>query len=269
MSLIISTGRLHKVMKRFLSLIVFILVTMISVQTAAQPAESLASLFRGEVDSFRTENGTDIDIYSIKHGSVAMCIGGKWVYADPVDKGAEPEVDYTVLPKADYILVTHDHGDHFDKSVVETLSGSSTQVIANPAVTKALGYGRTMSNGDALDTAEGWKIEAVAAYNNTEGKLGFHPQGRDNGYVITVDGFRIYIAGDTEVIPELSQIKDIDVAFLPCNLPYTMTPEQCSEAARTVAPKVLFPYHYGETDLRRLEELLSGSGIEVRIRLYK
>ena len=231
--------------------------------------EDLKSMFRGEMDSFSLKKGRTIDFFSIKHGSVAIRAAGKWIYVDPVGKGAEPQTDYTVLPKADYILVTHSHGDHLDAEAISQLSTENTKLLANPASIEALGYGNALTNGDSFTTEDGWTIDAVPAYNNSEEKLNFHPQGRDNGYVLTIDGFRVYVAGDTEVIPELADIKDIDVAFLPCNLPFTMTPEQCAEAAKTVSPKVLFPYHYAKTDLSALEGLLEGSGIEVRIRQYQ
>jgi L-ascorbate metabolism protein UlaG (beta-lactamase superfamily) len=97
----------------------------------------------------------------------------------------------------------------------------------------------------------------------------FHPKGRDNGYILTIDGLRIYIAGDTEDIPEMADIKDIDIAFLPCNQPYTMTTEQLVKAAKIIKPKVLFPYHYGQTDVKNLPEQLKADGIDVRIRHYE
>ena len=113
------------------------------------------------------------------------------------------------------------------------------------------------------------KVEAVPAYNTTEGRTKFHPKGRDNGYILTLDGLRIYIAGDTEDIPEMEGIKDIDIAFLPCNQPYTMTPEQLLRAAKVIKPKVLFPYHYGQTDVSIIPRKLEGEGIDVRIRHYE
>jgi L-ascorbate metabolism protein UlaG (beta-lactamase superfamily) len=113
------------------------------------------------------------------------------------------------------------------------------------------------------------KVEAVPAYNTTQGRTQFHPKGRDNGYILTIDGLRIYIAGDTEDIPKMKDIKDIDIAFLPCNQPYTMTPEQLIKAARTIKPKVLFPYHYGQTDVSGIPGQLKGDGIDVRIRHYE
>lgn len=131
------------------------------------------------------------------------------------------------------------------------------------------GAGMVMANGDKVQIAEDIVVEAIPAYNTTEGHLQFHPKGRDNGYIVTIDGLRIYIAGDTEDIPEMANIKDIDVAFLPCNQPYTMTVEQLVKAAKVVKPKVLFPYHYGQTDVSQIPALLKDDGIEVRIRHYE
>ena len=149
------------------------------------------------------------------------------------------------------------------------LQKEGTQVITNQRCADMLGSGRVMANGDALTLADDVKIEAVPAYNTTEGREQFHPKGRDNGYILTVDGLRIYIAGDTEDIPEMAGISDIDIAFLPCNQPYTMTPEQLLKAARTVKPKVLFPYHYGQTDVSGIPSQLQPDGIDVRIRHYE
>ena len=132
-----------------------------------------------------------------------------------------------------------------------------------------LGYGSVMNNGDTLRLSADITLVAVPAYNTTEANKKFHPKGRDNGYVLTIDGLRIYIAGDTEDIPEMASIKDIDIAFLPCNQPYTMTPEQLVSAARVVKPKVLFPYHYGQTDVSVIPGMLKDDGIDVRIRHYE
>ena len=130
------------------------------------------------------------------------------------------------------------------------------------------GSGLTMENGQTY-LFDDIKVEAVPAYNSTEGRQQFHPKGRDNGYILTLDGLRIYIAGDTEDIPEMASIKDIDIAFLPCNQPYTMTTEQLVRAAKVIKPKVLFPYHYGQTNVSNLPAQLQGEGIDVRIRHYE
>lgn len=222
------------------------------------------------VDLFVTQNGTTIYFYSIKHGSLRIKVGEQWIYVDPVISAVPPTTDYSKMPKADLILITHNHYDHLDTVAVRQLTKKGTQLIANPQSATLLGKNCTaMKNGSKKTLANGWTLEAVPAYNTSADKQQFHPKGRDNGYILTIDGFRIYIAGDTEVIPELKNVKHIDVAFLPCNLPFTMTPEQLSEAAKIVNPKVLFPYHYGETDMQQVLKLLENSGIDVRIRQYQ
>ena len=222
-----------------------------------------------EVDIFKTQQGTVIKMYCIKHGSVRMNIGGKWLYIDPVGKAIPPFTDFSSMPWADVILVTHEHHDHLDKDAIEPLMKDGTTLVANARSSELLGgMGQVMKNGDEIKVGD-WTLKAVPAYNNSADKQQFHPKGRDNGYVLTVDGFSIYIAGDTEDIPEMKQLGSIDVAFLPCNLPYTMTPEQLSNAARMFNPRVLFPSHYGQTDIIQTVKLLKNTDIDVRIRQYQ
>ena len=221
-------------------------------------------------DVFKTEGGTTVKMYCIKHGSLRMQVGDKWIYVDPVTTAVKPETDYSTLPQADYILVTHEHFDHLDSVAINQLTKLGTRLITNARCHELLGgKGDVMANGDSRTLAEGWTVDAVPAYNTSPEKQKFHPKGRDNGFVLTIEGMRIYIAGDTEDIPEMAAINDIDVALLPCNLPFTMTPEQCARAARVIKPTVLFPYHYGETDIQQVVNLLDGSGIDVRIRAYQ
>lgn len=236
-------------------------------QSAAK--EVVKDVAKGEVDEFTTTKGTKLYVHCIKHGSLSINIKDKWIYIDPVTDKVQPVTDYTTMPKADYILVTHEHADHLDAKAIEQLTKKGTTLILNPRSSEQLGgKGEVMKNGDNKKMGE-WSLDAVPAYNTSADKKQFHPQGRDNGYVLTIEGLRIYIAGDTEPIPEMKDIKDIDVAFLPCNLPFTMTPDQLKEAAKTIHPKVLFPYHYGQTDIQQVVRLLDGSGIDVRIRQYQ
>ena len=221
-----------------------------------------------QTDTFKTKGGKEVVITAIKHASLRIQYDGLEIQVDPVAQYA-PETDYSKFPKADVILVTHEHFDHFDRDAIATLKKDGTQIIANPAVQKMLGSGTALTNGEQRMIAKDIKLDAVPAYNTTPGHTQFHPKGRDNGYVLTIDGLRIYIAGDTEDIPEMSALKDIDIAFLPCNQPYTMTPEQVAKAARTIKPKVLFPYHYSQTPIKQVADLLAGSGIDVRIRNYQ
>ena len=221
------------------------------------------------VEQFETPAGETVSVAMIHHGSLSLSYKGYHIQVDPVAKMGNTEIDYSCFPQADLILVTHEHFDHFDRDTIATLRKDGTEIVANPVVQKMLGFGTALANGESRVLAKGIKLDAVPAYNTTPGHTQFHPKGRDNGYVLTIDGLRIYIAGDTEDIPEMSALKDIDVAFLPCNQPYTMTPEQVAKAARTIKPKVLFPYHYSQTPIKQVADLLTGSGIDVRIRNYQ
>ena len=221
-----------------------------------------------QTDTFKTKSGKEIVITAIKHASLRIQYDGLEIQVDPVAEYA-PATDYSKFPKADVILVTHEHFDHFDRDAIAVLRKGGTQIVANPVVQKMLGSGTALANGESHALPQGIALDAVPAYNTTPGRTQFHPTGRDNGYVLTIDGLRIYIAGDTEDIPEMTKLKDIDVAFLPCNQPYTMTPEQVAKAARTIKPKVLFPYHYSQTPVKRVAELLVDTSIDVRIRSYQ
>jgi len=188
-----------------------------------------------------------------------MTYAGKVVQADPVSMYA----DYATLPKADLILVTHEHGDHLDMKAIQAASAANTTVIVNPSSSKNLSNAVVLKNGEER-TVSGIKVEAVPAYNLEKP---FHPKGNGNGYVLTFGDKRVYIAGDTENVAEIKALKNIDVAFLPMNQPYTMTPEQVADVAKAMQPKVLYPYHFGNTDTGKLLALLKDEkGIEVRIR---
>lgn len=216
-----------------------------------------------EAERFCTPSGKAVTITLVKHASLEISFCGKSVQVDPVSNLGKPTDYASEFPKADFILVTHEHGDHFDKEAIAALTDERTALVTNARCADMLGYGTVLANGES-HAAGILSVDAVPAYNTTEGHLQFHPKGRDNGYVITLDGLRIYIAGDTEDIPEMSQIKDIDIAFLPCNQPYTMTVDQLVNAAKMIQPKVLIPYHFSQTDISSVPELLPG--IDVRIR---
>ncbi len=221
------------------------------------------------MDTFKTKSGKELTFHPIKHASMAITYDGREMQVDPVIKGAQPVTDYTQWPKADFIFITHEHFDHLDKEAVAQLSKASTVIVTNPNSAEILGKGTVMRNGDKLRVADDIMVYAVPAYNTTEGHLQFHPKGRDNGFILEIDGLRIYIAGDTEDIPEMADIKDIDVAFMPCNQPYTMTPAQLRRAADMVRPKVLYPYHFGQTPVDEMVRALDGTGIDVRIRDFQ
>lgn len=221
-----------------------------------------------ETDEFTTASGKSVKFTCIKHASIMVEYDGKVIYFDPVTR-LEPQTDFTSWPKANYIFVTHEHFDHFDSMALTELRRNYTVIYTNPNVYAQWGSGMVLRNGDKADVCDNITVEAVPAYNTTPGREKFHPKGRDNGYVLTIENLRIYVAGDTEDIPEMANLKNIDIAFLPCNQPYTMTPEQLAKAAKVIKPKVLFPYHFSDTPVRKVSMLLTGTGIDVRYRKYK
>jgi L-ascorbate metabolism protein UlaG (beta-lactamase superfamily) len=221
-----------------------------------------------QTDTFKTKSGKTIIFTAIKHASIRINFDGKEIEVDPV-RGLKPTTDYSCFPKADFILVTHEHFDHCDTAAIRQLEKPTTVIVTNANCAKTIGKGRVMHNGDHMKLANDITIDAVPAYNTTPGKEKYHPKGRDNGFILTLDGFRVYISGDTEDIPEMRNIKNIDVAFLSTNQPFTMTPEQTARAAKTIKPKVLFPYHYSDTDIQKVTDLLKGTGIKVLIRNYQ
>ena len=217
-----------------------------------------------EQDILPTESG-DLKMTFIGHASLLLEFGGKAIYSDPVGQYG----DFSKLPKADLILAGHDHGDHFDLPLIDLLSTEKTKLVLTPQCFAKIGRGIVLKNGETA-TVGGIRIEAVPAYNLIHMRgpgMPYHPQGAGNGYILTFGGKRVYIAGDTEDIPEMKALGTIDVAFMPMNLPYTMTPEMVANAARMVKPAILYPYHTTDTDTSRLAPLLKNEkGIEVRIR---
>ena len=219
-------------------------------------------------DSFASDSG-DVTIHPISHASFVMQTPVGTVYVDPVgDAGA-----YGDLPGPDLILITHEHGDHYNAETLAALVSDTTQMIANPAVFDMLSedmQARTTSlaNGESATIGD-IAVAAIPAYNITPERLNFHPQGRDNGYVVTVDGLRIYISGDTEDIPEMRALEEIDIAFVCMNLPFTMDKEAAASAVTEFAPTYVYPYHYrgrdnGTQDPREFADLISGE-TEVKI----
>jgi L-ascorbate metabolism protein UlaG (beta-lactamase superfamily) len=216
-----------------------------------------------ETDVIPTSAG-ELAITFIGHASLMMAFNGKTIHIDPFSRLA----DYSSLPKADILFLTHEHGDHMDKDALAHVRTDKTVTVMNGNCAKELTGGIVMRNGDA-QTVEGIKVGAVPAYNlvhkRPDGGV-FHPKGVGNGYVLGFGDTRVYIAADTENTPEMKSLKDIDIAFLPMNLPYTMTPEMVADAARAFRPRILYPYHFGGTDTSKIVELLKGEDIEVRLR---
>jgi L-ascorbate metabolism protein UlaG (beta-lactamase superfamily) len=215
-------------------------------------------------DTLSTSAG-DVTLAPVGHATLWLEIQGKTWWVDPWS-----QLDLSNAPKADVILITDIHGDHMDLQAIEKVKKASTVIVAPAAVAKTVTSATTLANGDSL-TVEGVTIEAIPMYNMTRGPEPgkfFHDKGRGNGYVLNVGGKRIYISGDTEATPEMKALKNIDVAFVCMNLPYTMTPEEAAGAVAAFSPKVVYPYHYRGQDVEVFKKALEGKPIEVRLRKW-
>jgi L-ascorbate metabolism protein UlaG (beta-lactamase superfamily) len=234
-------------MKAFFSTIFSLLVT--------------ASLAFSQTQTFSTSAGP-VKITPLYHASTLIEAGGRTIYLDP----AKP-AKFSGHPKADLILITDIHGDHMDPASIAEVSGPATEIMAPPAVVKTVTTAKPIANGETK-TWQSWTIEAIPAYNVTRGPAPgkfYHDKGRGNGYVLTYGGKRFYFSGDTEGVPEMRALKNIDVAFVCMNLPYTMPAEEAADAVKAFHPRIVIPYHYRGSDLAVFKKGLEGSGIEVRL----
>lgn len=197
-------------------------------------------------DKITTASGQELTITFFKHASLSIEFDGHHIYVDPVDEYAH----YDQLPKADMLLITHSHYDHLDMAAIDRLRTPSTAIVCDKTSAEAFDFDCiTMTPGAAAQPVEGIAVEAVPAYNISEGHQQFHPKEREDcGYILTIGGTRIYIAGDTENNDDIKALSNIDIAFLPVNQPYTMTVDQAVDAVKAIRPKVFYPYHYGGTD---------------------
>src|ERR1700686_4382407 len=232
-----------------------------SILTCAVIAMAPCALADGQTQTFPTSGGP-VKITLLYHASTLIEAGGKTIYLDP----AKP-AKLTELPKADLILITDIHGDHMDPDSIKDASKSETEIFAAPAVVQTVTTAKPIANGETK-TWQGWTIEAIPAYNlkrgPAPGKL-FHDKGRGNGYVLTYGGKRFYFSGDTEGVPEMRELKNIDVAFICMYERPTMPPEEAADAVLAFHPKVAIPYHYGTSDPAIFQKKLAGSGVEVRL----
>jgi len=235
------------------TLLTIALGTILSLVAAAQT--------RSTSQVFETTAGP-VTITPIAHAAVKIDAGGKTIYLDPA-----PPAKVAGLPAADLILITDIHSDHLNADNLKALSKPTTAIWGPPAVVKAYPQAKPIEIGGSAEWS-GWKIETINAYNLVRGpepgKL-FHDKGRGVGYVLTYGGKRFYFSGDTEVTPEMRALKNIDVAFVCMNLPYTMPPEEAAEGIKAFHPKIVIPYHYRGSNLALLQKALAGTGIEVRL----
>ena len=215
----------------------------------------------GPVQSFETKAGV-VKITPIYHAAVLIEAGGDRIYIDP----AKP-ANLEGLAPGDLILITDIHADHMDTADIAALSNAGTEIVAPAAVQQTVTSAKVLANGESLSWRK-WKITAVPMYNiqhNMPNGTPFHPKGRGNGYVVNYGGKNFYFAGDTEGTPEMLALKDVDVAFIPMNLPYTMTPDEAADAVKVFKPKIAIPYHYRGQDPQKFADDLKGTGIEVRL----
>ncbi|MCK5821099.1 MAG: MBL fold metallo-hydrolase [Bacteroidales bacterium] len=235
----------------------FLFVTVLNVGSYAQDFQK---------DVIQTMGG-DLIITFIGHGTLMFEFQGKVIHIDPWSHLA----DYTKLPKADAILLTHDHGDHLDPDAINTISKEGTELVLTEICYKKLKKGKIIRNNEYIGVV-GLPVEAVPAYN-TFARRGngkpYHPKGEGNGYIITFGDTRVYIAGDTEYFPAMEKMQMISIAFLPMNLPFTMAPTMVAICAKAINPQILYPYHFGDTKPEELVKMLMGTKIDVRIRSMK
>jgi L-ascorbate metabolism protein UlaG (beta-lactamase superfamily) len=217
--------------------------------------------FAAAPETFSTSAG-NLQLTPIQHASLVIQAGGKVLYIDPA------QGSYDGLPQADYILITDIHGDHLAPPLINKLKKADTVIVAPKAVAAQVAGAKVVGNGEKT-TLGPFAVEAVPMYNLTRGPSAgqlYHDKGRGNGYIVTYGGKRLYFSGDTEAIPEMKALKNIDVAFVCMNLPYTMTPQEAAEGVRVFHPAIVYPYHYMGSDLNAFAKALDGSGIDVRIR---
>lgn len=226
-------------------------------------------------DSLATAQG-DVLIHPIHHAALTLTWNGKTILVDPAPPvggtpPGDPTAEYKALPRPDVVLVTHDHPDHFNPGILAAVAGPQTVLIVPGEVAEKLppdlkGKAKVLANGQTLTVAD-ITILATPMYNTTPDRQKFHPKGGGDGYILTIGGKRIYIAGDTEEAPELKSLPNIDVAFIPMNLPYTETVEAAAQWVKDFKPKVVYPYHYSGSDISSFAKLV-GNASEVRLRQW-
>ena len=251
------------------AVLAFASVTVPTSMTAPAVAAAAAS----QDDTIMTNMGPLV-IHPVHHAGLVLTWNNRRIVADPTTFPPGPNSGAAAFRgpnPPDLILITHEHGDHFSVPTLTELAGPNTVIVAPQAV-----YGmmppalqmktRVMSNGQ-MQTHAGVQIEAVPEYNITPERLMYHPKGRDNGYVLNLGGQRVYIAGDTEGTPELRMLQNIDIAFIPMNLPFTQTPEAAADWVRAFRPRIVYPYHYGMSNVEQFR-MLVGNASEVRLKRW-
>ena len=219
---------------------------------------------QAKADSYKTEAG-EILVSPVSHASFVMSVPGLVIWNDPVGGKAL----YEGQPAPGLVLITHEHEDHFEPDTLTAIVGADTRLVVNPSVMEKLpadlkAKATAIGNGGKA-TVGPVQIDAIPAYNTTEDRKKYHPQGRDNGYVLTIPGSRIYIAGDTEDIPEMRALREIRIAFVPMNLPYTMDIDQASSAVAEFKPATVYPYHYKGQDPKAFADKMAAAAPDTKV----
>ena len=241
------------------NLLFFLVLVTIALQSNSQTSKPIRNFEKDTIVTLKD----NIILTFLGHASLMIEIGNDIIYVDPVSS----EANYSLFPKGNLILITHEHDDHLDQKAIKQVTTEQTKILISKSCLGKLEKAVVLRNGQE-QTIGDFGIQAVPAYNiqHLRNGIPFHSKGDGNGYVISYSNRRIYIAGDTENIVEMSNLKDIDLAFLPMNLPFTMTPKMVADAALSFMPKILYPYHTGNTDLQLLKDHLKNSSIELRLR---
>jgi L-ascorbate metabolism protein UlaG (beta-lactamase superfamily) len=206
----------------------------------------------------------EVEVFPVGHGSLRIEVNGLVIHVDPWSEVA----DYSMQPDADLVLVTHTHQDHLDPAALEQVAAEDTVFVmdANSAAEFG-GEATALANGETFEF-QGIVVTAVPAYNvarTRDDGSPYHARGAFNGYLLGIGDLRVHVTGDTECVPELADLGEVDVSFLPINLPFTMPPEEAAECYRTIAPTVAVPYHQGESDPQVVADLLADTEIDVRV----
>ncbi len=259
-------------MRRLLPLIAAaMLITGCKNEPGSSEAKPTSEIAETKVQKDTKSSSTSIKIIPVSHATAVIKWEGEIIYLDPVG-GAEAFKD---MPKPGFLLITDIHGDHLSAETLTGLKTGDAKIIVPQAVKEKLPEALqnnliVMRNGETI-AHNGFTIEAIPMYNLPQTKDAMHVKGRGNGYVLEKNGERLYISGDTEAIPEMRNLRNIDVALVPMNLPYTMPVDQAAEGVLEFKPKKVIPYHYrgknGFSDIKEFKRLVNKENKNIEVEL--
>lgn len=256
-----------KIMKNQILIPILLFIMLYNCKNTTEKVVEVASKSAAELHDSTAPDS--VNIIPIEHASFILSLKDIIIYVDPVGNKDQ----YKTFERPDYVLITDIHSDHFDPETLKNFNLDSTTVIAPKVVAekldKAMVKNLVIMNNGEKKTFDNMEIEAIPMYNLREEALKYHVKGRGNGYVLNIDRKRIYISGDTEDIPEMRQLQDIDIAFICMNLPYTMPVEQAADAVLEFKPKKVYPYHYrgteGLSDIDMFKKLVNDKNPDIEV----